>query len=103
MLWAIYAVDKPNSGPLRAKVIDAHIQYFTDNQNVIFVSGPQQSDDASENIGSLFIINVKDRAAAEEFLHNEPLYLGGVFETTRITRFRRGRFFNPELGDPAAN
>jgi len=46
---------------------------------------------------------VKDRAAAEEFLHNEPLYLGGVFETTRITRFRRGRFFNPELGDPAAN
>lgn len=99
MLWAIYCIDKPNSGPLREKNLQAHVQYFTDNQNVIFVSGPQQTDDASANIGSLFIINVKDRAAAEAFLANEPLNRGGAFESIRITRFRRGRFFNPQLGD----
>ena len=100
MLWAIYSIDKPDSAPLREKAVQDHIQYFTDNQNVIFVSGPQQDDDATANIGSLFIIKVPDRAAAEAFLENEPLYKAGVFESCRITRFRRGRYFNPSLGDP---
>lgn len=100
MLWAIYSIDKPNSGALREKALQDHVQYFTENQDVIFVSGPQQNDDASAIIGSLFIIKVADRAAAEAFLENEPLYKAGVFESCRITRFRRGRYFNPSLGDP---
>jgi uncharacterized protein YciI len=99
MLWAIYAIDKPNSAPLREKHLQKHIQYFTDNKDIIFVSGPQQSDDGSENIGSIFIINVKGRAEAQAFLDNEPLNRAGVFDSVRLTRMRRGRFFNPHLGE----
>lgn len=101
MLWAIYCIDKPNSGPLREKHVEEHIQYFTENQHVIFFSGPQQTDDAAANIGSLFVINVKSRGEAEAFLEKEPLNRGGVFESVRVTRMRRGRYFNPQLGDVA--
>lgn len=97
MLWAIYAIDVPNSAPLRAKVVDQHVQYFTDNKDLVFVSGPQQSDDALANIGSLFIISANSRSEAQEFLEKEPLYRAGIFESIRITRFRRSGFFNPQL------
>jgi uncharacterized protein YciI len=99
MLWAIYAIDKPNSAHLREKHVQEHVQYFTDNQKKIFVSGPQQTDDAAGNIGSIFIINANTREEAQAFLDKEPLYRAGVFESVRLTRMRRGRFFNPHLGD----
>ncbi|HSW19484.1 MAG TPA: YciI family protein [Ramlibacter sp.] len=99
MLWAIYAVDKPNSAPLREKYVKEHVQYFTDNQDAIFVSGPQQTDDAAANIGSIFIISANSRTEAQTFLEKEPLYRAGIFESVRVTRMRRGRFFNPSLGD----
>jgi len=99
MLWAIYCIDRPNSGPLREQHLPAHVKYFTDNQSVIFFAGPLQSDDASTDTGVLYIVNVKDRATARAFLENDPLHSGGVFENCRITRLRKGRFFNPSLGD----
>lgn len=99
MLWAIYCTDKPDSGPLREQHLPAHAQYFTDNQDVIFLAGPLQNDDATAETGVLYIVNVKDRAAAQAFLENDPFHSGGIFRDCRITRLRKGRFFNPALGD----
>lgn len=99
MLWAIYCVDIQNSAPLRAKVLDQHIQYFNEKKDRIFVSGPQQSDDASVSLGSLFIIDASSHAEVQELLDNEPFNRAGVFESVRITRFRCSRFFNPQLAD----
>lgn len=99
MLWAIYCIDHPDSRPLREKHMAAHVKYFTDNQDVIFFAGPLQTDDARADTGVLYIVNVKDRAAAQAFLAQDPLHSGGVFEDSRITRLRKGRFFNPSLAD----
>ena len=99
MLWAIYCTDKPGSKALREQHLPAHAQYFTENQGVIFFAGPLQADDASADTGVLYIVNVKDRAAAQAFLENDPFHRGGVFESSRITRLRKGRFFNPSLAD----
>jgi uncharacterized protein YciI len=99
MLWAIYGTDKPGSRALREQHLPAHAAYFTENRHVIFFAGPLQSDDASADVGVLYIVNVKDRAAAQAFLENDPFHRGGVFETTRVTRLRKGRFFDPALAD----
>lgn len=99
MLWAIYSTDRPESRPLREQHLPAHAKYFTDNQDVIFFAGPLQNDDATAETGVLYIVNVKDRAAAQAFMENDPFHRGGVFETSRITRLRKGRFFNPALAD----
>jgi uncharacterized protein YciI len=98
MLWSISCVDKPNTAAKRTELLPLHREYLKRWDAVIFFSGPQQSDDGSQNIGSLFILNVPTRARAQEFIENETFYRAGVFEKVTITRLRKGHF-HPELAD----
>ena len=96
MLWAIYLIDKPNSAEIRAKHMDAHRAYLNSVDSVCFFTGPLQNDDASQSIGSLFIISANSRAEAQAFVDNETFYKAGVFESVKIARTRKGHF-HPEL------
>ncbi len=46
--------------------------------------------------GSLFILNVEDRAEAEAYIYNEVFYKAGIFASVTIRRMRKGRY-NPAL------
>ena len=92
MLWAIYLTDTPDAAPLRAKHLEPHKAYLHKVDPQIFFSGPLQNDDATKNIGSLWIIRAGSRAEAQAFVEAEPFYQAGVFESHRITRVRAGHF-----------
>lgn len=98
MLWTIYCIDKPDTKETRDKFLDVHRTYLTENEDILFFSGPLQTDDASLNHGSLFVLNVPGRAEAEAFAANEPFNKQGIFASIRIARIRKGRF-NPDLAD----
>jgi hypothetical protein len=57
--------------------------------------GPMRSDDATKATGTTYIIQVKDRAAAESFIAAEPLNQAGVFSEIRIDRWRFGKGLSP--------
>lgn len=96
MLWAIYSIDKPDTAALRVSHVEAHKAYLDKVDAQIFFSGPQQSDDALRNIGSLWIIRAGSRAEAQAFVDAEPFFRAGLYERCTITRVRRGHF-HPEL------
>lgn len=96
MLWAIYLTDKPNSTALRAEHQTAHSAYLKKVDPQCFFTGPLQSDDAQETIGSLWVISANSRAEAQAFVDNEPFHRAGVFASERVTRVRKGHF-HPEL------
>lgn len=96
MLWAIYLIDKPNSAEIRARHMAAHRAYLDSVDSVCFFTGPLQNDDASQSIGSLFVISANSRGEAQAFVDNEPFYRAGVFESVKIARTRKGHF-HPEL------
>ena len=98
MLWAVCCNDRPNTAALREKHLAAHREYLQKNAKKIFFSGPLQSDDASVNVGSLWIISAASREEAQAFVENENFYRAGVFESVVIRRMRKG-FFLPELSD----
>lgn len=98
MLWAVICTDKPDTKALRDEYLDVHREFLTEREGQIFFSGPLQSDDASHNHGSLFILNVPDRAAAEEFAASEPFNRQGVFASVKVSRIRKGRF-HADLAD----
>jgi uncharacterized protein len=98
MLWAVICEDNPNTAEKRAELLPAHREHLNKWDPVIFFSGPQQTDDASENVGSLFILNVPDRARAQEFIETETFYRAGIFAKVTIRRVRKGHF-HPELAD----
>jgi uncharacterized protein len=98
MLWAICCLDKTDTTVTRGELLKVHRKYLDANVPNIFFSGPLQSDDAEQSLGSLFILNVKSRDEAQAFINNEPFNNAGVFEKVIIFRMRKGRF-NPRLAD----
>ena len=89
MLFAIYATDKPDALETRMAARQAHLDYvkggFKDN---ILTAGPRLSDDGEKMIGSLFVIDLPDRAAVDNFCKNDPYAIAGVFEHVEVTGFK---------------
>jgi len=56
------------------------------------LGGGLLSEDGQTRLGSVFIINVPNRKAAEVFSSEEPFRKAGLFHTTKITRMRRGQW-----------
>jgi uncharacterized protein YciI len=94
MLYIIYQEDGPGSAALREAHKPAHFDYLDKHEDILVLGGAMLADDGETRIGSVLIINVASRDAAERFSANEPLRQAGVFREVRITRMRRGQW-NP--------
>lgn len=100
MLFAIHCVDKPDSAALRAELRPPHQAYLKTQGNIIVIAGATQTDDGETATGSIFIVNVEGRAAAETFASGDPFNSGGLFESVFISRMRKGQW-NPQNADGA--
>ncbi len=102
MLYMIYGIDKqPGAEEIRAAARPDHFDYLKKNQSILVIGGATLADDSDARTGSVLIINVPDRAAADEFALNEPFRKAGLFETVTVTRMRRGQW-NPSAAPQSA-
>jgi uncharacterized protein YciI len=95
MLYIIYQEDREDRKAIRAVTRDSHLAYLAQHEDILVLGGALLADDSDERLGSCLIINVPDRAAAEDFSRNEPFRKAGLFKSVRITRMRRGQW-NPK-------
>lgn len=92
MLFAIHAVDRAGALDTRLANYDAHKAFLSDTLALgvkIVMSGPLVADDGATMIGSLFLIEAPDRAAAEAFNAADPFHKAGIWERVTITGFLR--------------
>jgi uncharacterized protein YciI len=89
-LFVAECIDGPDVAERRAKTAAAHHTYQGSIIDRYIAHGPLRGDDGIELQGSLFLIEVADRAAAEALVAAEPMAAGGVFGEIRITRWRYG-------------
>ena len=87
MLFAIKIYDKPNSGPLRDISRRAHLDYLRTFEAQTLFAGPFLTDDGSTELGSLRILNLPDRTAAERNVAEEPYIRSGAQEGSTIHRW----------------
>jgi uncharacterized protein len=87
MLFVVIRHDKPNSVALRQSERPQHLIYLERVMQCI-TSGGALLDDRDQQIGSVLIIDVADRAAAEEFAATDPYVAAGLFASTYIAPFR---------------
>ena len=100
MLWAISRVCKPNTAEAREAGLEPHRDYLKSQKRILVLSGAQFSDDGSEQVGSLLIVNVNSRQEAQAFLDGDPFMQAGLFSNVQITRMRKGQW-NPEAAEGA--
>lgn len=85
-LFVLTCTDKPGVLEARMGARDAHLAYVRDS-GVLKLGGPLL-DDQGAMAGSLLVIDVADRAAAQAFSDKDPYLAAGVFERVEIRPFK---------------
>ncbi|WP_127108160.1 YciI family protein [Pararhodobacter zhoushanensis] len=85
-LFALICTDKPDHEPLRKSTRDAHLAYLNGTGSTVF-AGPFL--DNGTMTGSLVVIDVADKAAAESWAANDPYALAGLFASVRIEEWKK--------------
>lgn len=104
MLYMLYGVDRPGAEgrAIRARERDAHLAYLERHRDTVVLGGATLADDESATrTGSVLIVNLRDRAAAEAFAADEPFRKAGLFASYTLTRMRRGQW-NPAAAPKTA-
>jgi uncharacterized protein YciI len=94
-LFVCEMIDGPQGAERRKGAGPAHHEYQKGVMDTFIARGPMSSDDATRATGTTYVIQVKDRAAAESFIAAEPLNQAGVFSEIRINRWRFGKGLSP--------
>jgi uncharacterized protein YciI len=95
MLFSLICTDRPGALDLRMATRPAHLAFLETYQDRLVHAGPMLDLDGRP-CGSLLLIEVEDRAAAEGFAEADPYAKAGLFESTVIRGFR-GVFKDGEL------
>ena len=85
---------------IRQENLEIHRDYLKSQKGILVLAGAAQSDDGTEAIGSVFIVNVNSRTEAEAFSNGDPFTQAGVFKSVTIVRMRKGQW-NPEAAEGA--
>ena len=103
MLYALYLEDDMAvSKQIRSERLDAHLAYLDQHREIILLGGALLDEDGATRVGSLLVLNVKNRAQAEEFAENEPFRRAGLYASARLTRMRRAQW-NPQNAPATAD
>lgn len=87
MLFAVICTDKTGHLEVRKANRDAHLAYIKES-GVVAQAGPFLSD-AGDMCGSLLILEVADKAAAQKWADNDPYAKAGLFSDVRIEAWNR--------------
>lgn len=85
-LFAVICTDKPDHEPLRKATREAHLAYLNAS-GVTLMAGPFLNGGVMT--GSLLVIDVEDRAAAEGWAAQDPYALAGLFTDVRIEEWKK--------------
>lgn len=85
--WYVCARLGPDGGPKRLAATEPHLAYLRARRDLIRFAGPLLADDGVTATGSLTLIDLPDRAAAEAFIAAEPYNKNGAFNRLEIRRW----------------
>lgn len=86
-LFVLHCLDKPNALQVRMGAREAHLAYVGGQRDILRLGGPML--DADGNMaGSLMIVDVADKAAAEAFSANDPYTKADLWQRVDITAFK---------------
>ena len=87
MLIALIARDKKGALQVRMDNRPAHVDYLKASGGTVFQAGPLMID--GEMAGSLVILNVEDRGAAEAWAANDPYARAGLFGSVELIEWKK--------------
>ncbi len=84
MLYVIHCLDKDDSASLRDTNAAAHAAYMKQYQKYIIWGGPLLSENRSQRLGILLIVQFLSEAKVRDFIKHEPYSKAGLFQKIEI-------------------
>ncbi|NRQ34736.1 hypothetical protein HII36_23300 [Nonomuraea sp. NN258] len=94
MPFYVHAEDRPGVGPRLLDLAEEHWSYMDEFDDRLVLRGPTLSADGEEHTGSVHVVDLDDRAAAERFAAEEPFWRAGLYghlTTDRVVVLLDGR------------
>jgi uncharacterized protein YciI len=94
MLFVIHATDRKEAMPTRAKFYRdhrIHLDKAADYAVDVITAGTLVADDGETPVGSIFVIDAKNRAAADGFTRSDPYHVNKVWETVQTHVYNKKR------------
>jgi len=94
MLFVVHALDKPDILPTRAKFYRAHRIHLDEavkHDVDVVTAGTLVADDGETPVGSVFVVDARDRAAIDRFVRSDPYHLNGVWGRLDIHGYNKKR------------
>lgn len=86
MLFLIQCFDGPDGAARRAAARPDHLEYLQAHGDRLKIAGPLL--DGDRPIGSVFVLDADDAAAANAFADGDPYLAHGVFDRREVTPMR---------------
>lgn len=80
MTFYVHAQDKPGVADQLMEFSEEHWSYMDRFDDRLILRGPTLSDDGEEHTGSVHVVDLADRAAAERFATEEPFWRAGLYQ-----------------------
>lgn len=94
MLFVVHALDKKDILPTRARHYRAHrihLDKSDDHAVAVVTAGTLVADDGETPVGSIFVVDARDRAAVDAFTRSDPYHVNGVWERVDIHGYNKKR------------
>ncbi|WP_431788124.1 hypothetical protein HLK56_10830 [Streptomyces sp. G9] len=84
MPFYVYAQDQPDVADQLMELSEEHWSYMDRFEDRLILRGPTVSDDGEEHTGSVHVVDLADRAAAERFAREEPFWKAGLYRDLTV-------------------
>ncbi len=88
MLFAYWMMDRPGMAAARQAKRAEHSAYLAAVESSVHFAGPLVAEDGASVIGSLLVVDLPDRAAAEAWIADEPVTKAGIYQSTEIAAIK---------------
>lgn len=89
MLFAMVALDRPNSVERRMAIRPEHLKHLEALGDSLFLAGPFLNE-REEGVGSIVIVEAESLDAAREMLNRDPFVRENLFDQVTIKPWRLG-------------
>jgi hypothetical protein len=100
MPFYVYGRDRPGALAEMEALAEAHWSYMDRFADRLILRGPTLSDDGNEHTGSVHVVDLDDRAAAERFAAEEPYRQAGLYRHVTVARTVVLHHHEPAGGPP---
>jgi uncharacterized protein YciI len=102
MPFYVHAQDRPGAGAELLDLAEEHWSYMDRFADRLVLRGPTLSEDGAEHTGSVHVVDLAGRAAAERFATEEPYWLAGLYRTVTAVPAAVLLHRRPAEGSPAS-